>query len=442
MNKTSNTLLSADWAICPEAMREIMQYDLDRLDAGAIPHEATEDWEERLMARFQEQLVVGAEGVATLEISGPLMPSPDLVARYFLHAADSTRIASLIRDAAMRDDVKELAMIINSPGGMVVGTPEMGSAVRYFNSTGKVSYAISDIQMTSAAYWLGSQATHVRVTGSSRIGSIGVIQAHLDLTGARDKAGIKVEVFRAGKHKAPGAGSTSLTEEQREATLAALAEIHTKFKAAVSAGRPNISEGDMEGQVFYGDEAVVRGFADCTIHSVAGYRDGSVDNPGECMDKDQFEKISADLAAAKAEVEKLTADNASLTGEVETLKGAASENEAKVALEAAKAETADANKAKEDAEAALAEAKADFDAKVAAAAEERAKELAAEEAARIAAGSGVPPIPGASSSSDADIEDAAIKAMDPKQLWERHSAIFEKDGQAAANDFYTKHIRK
>jgi ClpP class serine protease len=97
----------------------------------------------------------------------------------------------------------------------VAGTPELAAAVASLNED-KPVYAFSSGLMASAAYWIASQARAIYATPSAQVGSIGVVQAVVDDSGALDRDGIKVEVFSVGKYKAMGAPGTSLTDDQRD----------------------------------------------------------------------------------------------------------------------------------------------------------------------------------------------------------------------------------
>jgi signal peptide peptidase SppA len=272
----NSTFLNSHWAITPEAFAKFAGYDLDRLtipDSVLSVSESADDDSyrgrmARFMRQFDEQISIDEDGIASLSICGPIMPNPDAVDRYFFEACDSVRVANLIRSAADDSRIKSLVLHINSPGGMVVGTPEVGNAIRAFNDSGKISIAFADTLMASAAYWIGSQASAVFSTESALLGSIGVIRPHVDASGMREQMGIKMEVFRGGKHKVAGAYNTEMTDEQREFIQSGVDEIHEQFKSAVRNGRGDIKDDDMQGQIFYGSKAVEKGLANGTVDNI------------------------------------------------------------------------------------------------------------------------------------------------------------------------------
>jgi protease-4 len=124
--------------------------------------------------------------------------------------------------------------------------------------------------MASAAYWVGSQATDIVGSPSSRVGSIGVYIPHADYSKAYEKEGIKMEVIsnKDGVHKGAGLEGTTLTSEQKEQIQAEVEEIFTLFKSAIQQTR-NIDEETMQGQAFMGQSARDNNLID----AVGGFED-------------------------------------------------------------------------------------------------------------------------------------------------------------------------
>jgi hypothetical protein len=96
----------------------------------------------------------------------------------------------------------------------VAGTEELAADVAALAKIKPVHAFIDDLG-ASAAYWVASQAQAVYATASARVGSIGVILPFIDSTEAFKQAGLKVEVFAAGKFKSAGTPGVPLTDAQR-----------------------------------------------------------------------------------------------------------------------------------------------------------------------------------------------------------------------------------
>jgi signal peptide peptidase SppA len=235
-------LQNSEWLIQPEALRSMAAASRS-YRGGALPQPDTSN-----------PLLSVEDGIATISIEGPILRKPGLMARVIMGATDSEEIGAAVSEAGQRDDIKAVFLNIDSPGGTVAGTPELAAAVASLDAQ-KPVYAFSSGLMASAAYWIASQARAIYATPSTKVGSIGVVQAVIDESAALDKAGIKVEVFSVGKYKAMGAPGTPLTNDQRELINSNLAEIAGEFHAAVLAKGRAIPAEAMEGQTFSGWQA-------------------------------------------------------------------------------------------------------------------------------------------------------------------------------------------
>ena len=202
----------------------------------------------------ESELLCVEDGLGIVSISGPLMKRPDIFARVLLGATDMDAIGEAIAEAGQRADVQAVLLAFDSPGGTVNGTPELAAAVAAL-SKAKYVYAFSDGQMCSAAYWIASQADAIYATPSARVGSIGVLLPMIDDTEAFKQAGLKVDLFAAGKYKSVGVPGVALTEDQRAWLQADLEEIYAEFKTAVLARGRSIPQDAMEGQDFSGRKA-------------------------------------------------------------------------------------------------------------------------------------------------------------------------------------------
>ena len=167
-------------------------------------------------------------------------------------ASDMGDIGDDIDEMLANPAVKRIAFEIDSPGGTVVGTPELADKIASIPLP-TMSYARK--LMASGAYYTGSQADYVLASPSAIVGSIGVIAVDESYQDAFEKMGIKVEIFRAGKYKAPNIAGEGYTEEMREMEQKTVEAMAEEFKQTVLRKRSMASRDDMEGQVFTGREA-------------------------------------------------------------------------------------------------------------------------------------------------------------------------------------------
>ena len=207
-----------------------------------------------LPQRGQSSLLTVENGVGVVAMAGPMIRNPDLLSQILFNAVDTEEITAAVREAANRPDIEAVFLDIDSPGGTVTGTPELAQAVADAGKQ-KPVYAFSSGLMCSAAYWVASQAQAIYVTPSARVGSIGVIQPIIDDSEAFKNAGLKVEVFAAGKFKSIGMPGLALTDPQRECIQSNIEETAQDFHAAVLARGRKIPPEAMEGQDFSGKQA-------------------------------------------------------------------------------------------------------------------------------------------------------------------------------------------
>ena len=167
-------------------------------------------------------------------------------------ASDMGDIGDDIDEMLANPAVKRIAFEIDSPGGTVVGTPELADKIASIPLP-TMSYARK--LAASGAYYTGSQSDYFLASPSAIVGSIGVISVDESYEEAFEKMGIKVEIFRAGKYKAPNIAGEGYTEEMREMEQKTVEAMAEEFKQTVLRKRSMASRDDMEGQVFTGREA-------------------------------------------------------------------------------------------------------------------------------------------------------------------------------------------
>jgi signal peptide peptidase SppA len=251
VNARDLILTQEPWAIAPEAMDGIIGLAMD-MAAGklfTLPQ-----------SEAPQSIMSFADGVATISITGPLLPTTDEFDRVMLGATSLDEVRSTVESAAADPSVTSIVLNIDSPGGTVRGTPEAADAI-YEASKVKPVRAHTSGTMASAAYWLGSQATSVSMTRSASVGSIGVMVPHIDQSKRAEMLGVKVELFTTGKFKAAGFPGTSLTESQRELIQERINQVFGEFKSAVTRQGRKIPAEAMQGQTFYGPQAESLGLA-------------------------------------------------------------------------------------------------------------------------------------------------------------------------------------
>ncbi len=165
-----------------------------------------------------------------------------------------------LEDAQNDPRTEAIVLAIDSPGGMVTGTPETAAAVAGYAERYPV-VAHTDSLMASAAYWIAAPSAMIVATESAQVGSIGVYSAFLDQSRAYEMEGFKTELFKTGEFKGMGMPGLPLTDAQRDHMQSTVDAIFDDFKAVVSEHR-TVTLDAMQGQTFRGKDAISAGLID------------------------------------------------------------------------------------------------------------------------------------------------------------------------------------
>ena len=182
----------------------------------------------------------GGEYVAVLYIDTQILGDYVTATRYGAQSGYDQvfyldTIESLIADTANVG----MMLYINSPGGEVTATDELGRAIaRYKKETERPVFAYFGDMAASGAYWVGSYADKIIASKFSTVGSIGVTYGtHIDISELLDRLGIKATELTAGDNKAMGSMYSPLTEEQKRMYQEQLDEMHEMFIDVVATNR-------------------------------------------------------------------------------------------------------------------------------------------------------------------------------------------------------------
>ncbi len=216
---------------------------------------------ERKAATDYSILKSGKENIAVVMLTGPLMKSVGS-----MQAGTSTVEARrAIRKAAADPDVSAILIAIDSPGGSVSGTADLGTDIKAASKQKPVWAHIDDLG-ASAAYWCASQCDKVFANNDTAlVGSIGTLAVVYDMSAAAEKEGIKALVFGTGPLKGAATPGSPVTEEQQAYFRGIVADAQKSFDAAVQKGR-GLTDRQLEsvktGGVFGATEALSRKLID------------------------------------------------------------------------------------------------------------------------------------------------------------------------------------
>ena len=146
----------------------------------------------------------------------------------------------LIKKAFDQENLKAIALCINSPGGSPVQSELIYNYLRELSITKKIPiYSFAQDVAASGGYWLLSAGDEIYAHNSSIIGSIGVIFSSFGFVDLIKKIGIDRRVYTEGKNKA--ILDPFLPEQQENITIlkAVQKDIYENFVNLVKERRNN-----------------------------------------------------------------------------------------------------------------------------------------------------------------------------------------------------------
>lgn len=237
--------------------------DEDELEVG--PEVDREEIAEEFREELYAEEVLNAGRIAIIEISGMLMRGCKGYEQWGF--CDYAVVADAIQDADNDDNIDRIVLIVDSPGGSVMGAPECAAAIAGVN---KPLLVFTSGMLCSAAYWITCSADMIVATPSSSVGSIGVYSPFYDTSGAMEQMGVDVQVFSSGEQKGAGFPGTSLTDAQAQRIQQDVNAIAADFQGEVLTHRPQVDLSLFDGRDVSGKEAERLGLVDSLANDFVG----------------------------------------------------------------------------------------------------------------------------------------------------------------------------
>lgn len=215
--------------------------------------------EDEWTARYRPYTVVN--GILQVPVTGVLLHRfPYQMGRY---ATGYTYIERAIRRGLDDPEVKGIALVCDSPGGEVAGCFELADFIHSKRGQKAIRAYAAD-HAYSAAYALASSAQTLTVTRSGGVGSVGVLTAHVEYSGALEKMGISITLIFAGKHKVDGNPYEKLPDSVKGRIQDRIDRIYGQFVSLVARNRDmeDAAVRATEALTYDAQEAISVGFAD------------------------------------------------------------------------------------------------------------------------------------------------------------------------------------
>lgn len=178
---------------------------------------------------------------ALIRVEGALSMDP-----WYWDETGYGEIQSDVQFALSDEDVDQMLLVINSPGGCCDGAYETADAIQAANKI-KPVYAVAAPFAYSAAYMLASQARKIWAPEiSGGVGSIGVYCIHFDYSKMLEKAGIVATIIQAGEGKTDGNSWEPLSKDAQARIQADIDRLYGAFVSRVAKGRSLTESAIME----------------------------------------------------------------------------------------------------------------------------------------------------------------------------------------------------
>jgi protease-4 len=190
----------------------------------------------------------------------------DYVARITISGliTEDKKRAKVLDDAADASEVKALVVVINSPGGTVVGAEQLYGQLREVAKKKPVVVTMGTLA-TSAGYYIALGADRIFAHDGTITASIGVIFQATDMTALLEKIGVRVEAIKSGDVKASPNPFERMSPEARAVIDALVKDSFDQFLGLVRERRKLGDEqvkAIADGRVVTGRQARALGLVD------------------------------------------------------------------------------------------------------------------------------------------------------------------------------------
>ncbi len=182
------------------------------------------------------ELPSAKEQIAVIYVDG-VITSERNATNMFAETGGSDGLIKQLHKAGNDDSIKAIILRINSPGGSVTATQEVGDEIKKIRAKGKlVVTSMGDIA-ASGGYWLAACTDKIYANSTTLTGSIGVYISYSNWEELYKKIGVKSDKIKSGVHKDILANDRPMTEEERQLIQNIVDENYDEFVNVVAEGR-------------------------------------------------------------------------------------------------------------------------------------------------------------------------------------------------------------
>ena len=210
--------------------------------------------------------VVGSRQFYSVSNGVALIPFKGLMVKDPIWMGETSTIGATVavKQAAADKAVKSIMLVVDSPGGEVIGIKELSNAI-YQARAVKPVVAQVDGLAASAAYWAASQASRIVAHELDAVGSIGVYGLVVDNSKMYENMGVKVHLVTTGEFKGADEVGQPVTDAQLKDRQRVVNVFFDAFVNDIMRGRSMTREAVMsvaDGRLWIGAENVANRLID------------------------------------------------------------------------------------------------------------------------------------------------------------------------------------
>lgn len=150
---------------------------------------------------------------------------------------DCANLCPIITKLAEDEKVEGMVLRVNSPGGSVFGSSQIGEALDYFQSKGKVLAVSMGDYAASGGYWISAKADRIFADPMTVTGSIGIFGLIPNVSGLLGKIGVTPNTVATNPQANFPTLFAPMTEPQRQAMQRSVEKGYDRFVRRVAEGR-------------------------------------------------------------------------------------------------------------------------------------------------------------------------------------------------------------
>lgn len=207
---------------------------------------------------WQEQKISGSgiDRVVIIEVSGTI--GFDDASNVFGGPLTHRQLLSQIRQATEDPLVKAVVLRVDSPGGGVVASNELHTALKALRAAGKHLVISMGSVAASGGYYIATAGERIYANPDTLTGSLGVIVMLTNVEETFDKLGLRQIVFKSGEFKDIGSPTRDIRPTEADIFQSIVDEAYQGFVDVIEEGR-NLPREEVlqiaDGRIYTGRQA-------------------------------------------------------------------------------------------------------------------------------------------------------------------------------------------